>query len=206
VKLFGRTVGKGRPPDVPTVDLPLMTAALGRRLVELENKVIQPLVMRAKMADRLRDLSLEPPEPETMAQWTEALDPDGWRRLALLLAAGEEENVAAAIAGAVARHDAPWLVRTGLLGVAAETPLLSLGLLRESEVRLEELARTWLSNLGVAIAGETPRQSEERRAAIDYARLLAEAERAKRDAEERMTELRKKQEMAERMRAGRSKF
>ena len=98
------------------------------------------------------------------------------------------------------------VIEEGMVGTAVRAPLLTLALLRESAVRLEELARTWSAALGVGIAGETAEQSAEHLARIDYARLLDKAERAKVDAEARMAELRKRQEKAEERRTRRSKW
>jgi hypothetical protein len=189
-----------------TVELPVVMGALHGPLAALERKPVEPLLVRARMADWLRDAGLLPPDPDQMTTWVAALDAEGWRRLALLATAMEVDAVGSVVGRMAARRDAAWLMKEGLIGVASGTPLLTVALLRESHVRLEELARAWLAALGAGIVGETPAESEERWQRIDYGRLLAEADRAKKEAEQRMAELRERQEKAERMRAGRSKW
>jgi hypothetical protein len=77
--------------------------------------------------------------------------------------------------------------------VARQTEVLTLSLLRQSDIRIEEIARHLAASLGVGWRGETPEQSKNRLHQLDYKRLLAEADEAKKQAEERMEYLRKKQ-------------
>jgi hypothetical protein len=85
-------------------------------------------------------------------------------------------------------------IRTAFVGLARELPLLTMELLRQSELRIEEFARNFIARLGATVAGETPQQSRDRLHRLDYARLLEEAEQAKVSAEERMEYIRKLQE------------
>jgi hypothetical protein len=208
VSLLGRLLGKGQapPPERPAIALPVVLGALSANLVALEKKQVQPVLVCAQLADWVRDAGLEPPAPVDVRTWVAALDPEGWRRLALLVAALEEDAVGAVVAQMAARRDIAPLIEEGMVETAARTPLLTLALLRESTVRLEELARAWVAALDVAVAGETAEQSAERLARIDYGRLLSKAEHAKQDAEARMAELRKRQEQAENLRTRRSKW
>jgi hypothetical protein len=205
VKLLDHLLGKG-PQQRAEIALSAVMVALQGPLARLEKKHLEPALVRARLGDWVRDCGLVPPAPVLVGKWLAPLDEEGWRRLALLLAAIEVDGVDVAVARSAARHDAEWLVKNALVAVAAGTPLLTLSLLRDSSVRVEELARVWLAALDVAIAGETAAESAERRRRIDYGRLLSEAERAKKEAEERMEELRKKVEEAEKLRAGRSKW
>ena len=84
-------------------------------------------------------------------------------------------------------------VRPDLDGPETSAPV-TVALVRQSEVRAEEFARRLAADLGVAIAGETAEHSQQRLDAIDYKRLLAEAEQAKAAAQAQMEKLRKKQE------------
>src|SRR5208283_4064709 len=94
-------------------------------------------------------------------------------------------------------------VKEAFVGLALATPLLTMTLLRQSPLRVEEFARHFLARLGTAVSGETAAQSRERLERLDYGRLLAEAERAKVSAEERMEYLRQLQEdQARRARRG----
>jgi hypothetical protein len=198
----------GEPPDsgVPALDLSVLIASLSANLAALERAVIRPPLLLARLSDRLRDEGVDPPEPGNVNAWVSRMDAHGWRRLALLVAALDVDAVRALLAPLARRDGVERVVRVGILDAAVEASLLTLVLLRESNVRLEELARRWMAALGVAIAGETPAVSGERLRRVDYARLLREAERAKAAAEDRMAELRKQQELAEQMRAGRSKW
>jgi hypothetical protein len=73
-------------------------------------------------------------------------------------------------------------VRGGFVEVAQGSPLLTLDLLKRAPLRLEELARRFVMGLGASIAGEALEVSRKALERLDYGRLLAEAERAKRDA------------------------
>ena len=55
-----------------------------------------------------------------------------------------------------------------------------------SALRVEELSRAGLAALGIAIAGETAAQSAIALARLDYERLLAQAEQARKAAEGRI--------------------
>jgi hypothetical protein len=207
VSIFDRLLGKSPvPPKGPAIELPVVVGALHANLAALEKKQVQAALVCARLADWLRDAGLEPPFPDEVGAWAAGLDAEGWRRLALLVGALEADAVGAVFAQAVARNDLRWLVEQGVVGVAAQASLLTVKLLRESSVRLEELARAWLAAMRVAIAGETAEQSAERLRRLDYGGLLGKAERAKKEAEARMAELREKQEQAERARAVRSKW
>jgi hypothetical protein len=83
---------------------------------------------------------------------------------------------------------------------------LTLELLRQGPLRVEEFARHFLARLGAAVAGETPAQSRLRLQRLDYAQLLAEAERDKVSAAERMDYLRRLQEQQEQRLARRGKW
>jgi hypothetical protein len=72
--------------------------------------------------------------------------------------------------------------------------VLNLSLLRQSDIRIEEFARHFADHLGVFWHGESAEQSKLRLQQLDYKRLLAEAEMARKQAEERMEYLRKKQD------------
>lgn len=196
----------GRGSGTPMIELPLLTAAMAANLAALERAAIRPPLLLARMADRLRDEAVDPPDPGNVNAWVSRLDAEAWRRLALLVAALDVDAMRALLAPLVVRDGVERVTRIGIIGAAADASLLTLALLRESKVRLEELARRWLAALGVAIVGETAAVSAETLQRIDYARLLGEAERAKAAAEARMAELRKQQELAEKMRAGRSKW
>jgi hypothetical protein len=92
------------------------------------------------------------------------------------------------------------------VGLARSTPLLTMELLRQGQLRVEEFARHFLARLGAQVAGETAAQSRERLERLDYEGLLAEAERARDSAEGRMDYLRRLQEEQDRRRPRRGKW
>ncbi len=75
---------------------------------------------------------------------------------------------------------------------------LTVALVRQSAIRAEEFARHFSMRLGIAIRGETGEKSLKRLNALDYRRLLSEAEQAKQAAQDQMERLRKKQEQTDR--------
>ena len=70
---------------------------------------------------------------------------------------------------------------------------------------MEELARRLLAGLGAAVAGETADESKNKLHRLDYGRLLAEAEQARRAAAERAERLKKLQDEQEQRRSRRGK-
>jgi hypothetical protein len=76
-------------------------------------------------------------------------------------------------------------VREGLVDVAKASSLVTLELLQGGPLRREELARRLVLGLGGSVAGERLPDSRAALERLDYGRLMAEAERAKRAAAER---------------------
>lgn len=172
----------------------------------LAGKAIDPDLVRAQLADHCRDTGVEPVLPEGFTTRAEGLDDEGWRRLALAVSALELPPVRAAVVALRAARPAGDLLAEALTDLARETPLLTFDLLRQSAFRVEEFARQFVAQLGAAVQGETAAQSLARLERLDYARLLAEAERAKVSAKERMEYLRKLQEDQEASRPRRGKW
>ena len=96
--------------------------------------------------------------------------------------------------------------RAQMVSFIAIMLLLTMAVLRQSELRTEELARKLARHLGVGIWGESDEDSERELERLDYGRLLAEAERAKVLAEDRMAYLRERQEEELRRRRPRGKW
>jgi hypothetical protein len=197
-----------RPRGQPAVEvaLPPLEAALAAAVPCLEKADIEVELVRARLADGHRDANLQPLPPETFDGLTADLDPEAWRRLALvvgLLDLPAVRDAAARLAGerSVARQ-----VEEAFIGLARTTPLLRMELLRQSPLRIEEFARHFLARLGAQVAGEAAAQSRERLERLDYEGLLAEAERARSSAEGRMDYLRKLQEELDRRRPRRGKW
>lgn len=167
------------------------------------NANVEPELVRARLADRYRDVHISFIAPEAFDALSAGLDPEAWRRLALAVSMLDFDSIRANLAG-VLTEPAAVHVREAFVGFARSTPLLTLELLRQSPLRVEEFLRRWLAGLGATIADETSEQSRERLDRLDYGRLLAEAEQAQGAAEARMEKLRKLQaeQLARRVRRG----
>lgn len=198
-KLFQR----GRPPQV---DLPGLQTRLTAGVAWWAGRPADPDLVRARLADGCRDAQVNPPTPAEFDARAAGLDDEAWNRLGALAFALDLQDVRAALAALASARPSLELLDAGFLGVARQTPLLTLELLGRSTLRVEELTRRLLAGLGAAVRGETPRTSQERLARLDYERLLAEAERAKESAAERLAALQRLQDQQEATRPRRGKW
>jgi hypothetical protein len=98
-----------------------------------------------------------------------------------------------------------WL-EAGFFAPARELHLLTMELLSQSALRVEEFARQFVHRAGGVVRGETEEQSRQQLHRLDYARLLAQAERARNSAEERLEVVRQLQEQQEARRPRRGKW
>jgi hypothetical protein len=202
-RLFGRGSRKPARPMLPL--LPLIrwyTEAVPR----FTGKPIEPDLVRARVADACRDVNLDPALAEDFDAAAQGLDEEAWQRLALaesVLDVPAVRKVLPLLAG----DSGPALTLVnGLTSHARQTPLLTLELLRQSAFRIEEFTRGLLARLGVGVIGETDEQAAQRLERLDYARLLAEAEKARVSAADRMEYIRRLQEEEERRRPRRGKW
>ncbi|QSQ21883.1 hypothetical protein JY651_43175 [Pyxidicoccus parkwayensis] len=206
-RLFGR---KGGPPagsdEKPRLELAPLCEALTRRRPALERRDVEPALLRARLADFQRDYGLEPLPPPTFDMLCEPLDAEAWRRLALVTSVLEEGAVGTAVAALARMQGVEPQVREGFTSFARQARLLTLELLGQSPLRMEELARRWASALGAGFQGETEEESAQRLARLDYAKLLEEAERAKQAAEARQGKLKKLREAQDAKMANRGKW
>jgi len=203
-RLFGR---KSVPSEARSaLELVALCQALARRRPSLERKDVEPVLVRARLADFLRDQGLEPVPPEDFSALCGPLTPDAWRRLALVTGAVEEPTVGTVVGALAKTRGVLPLVREGFVEFAQEARLLTLELVGQSPLRLEELARRWLQALGAGIQGESPEESAQRLERLDYAKLLEEAERAKQAAEARQERLKKLREEQDAKLANRGKW
>jgi len=195
---------RGRP--AVEVTLPPLEAVLAAAVPCLEKVVAEPDLLRARLADAYRDGQLEPPLPETFDARTADLDAEGWRRLALAVTALDHAPLRATLPRLVRDGDTTRQMEEAFIGLALATSLLTMELLRQGPLRVEEFARQLLARLGAQVAGETVEHSRERLERLDYECLLSEAERARESAEGRMDYLRKLQEEKDRRRPRRGKW
>jgi hypothetical protein len=170
------------PESVP-VDLAALTAAIVQVLGELDLAALDADVARAKVADRLRALDIEPLDPLELDSLAAGLDRGAWERIGLLALAMERGGLAEAAQRRVFDGRVRTAVKEGFVEVARATPLLTIELLRAGPLRVEELSRRFVLGLGASIAGESLETLKKALARLDYGRLTAEAERAKKAAE-----------------------
>jgi hypothetical protein len=207
MSLADRFFRKARGPGgTVELDLDLLRARFAEGSTRLAGRAVDPDLVRARLADCSRDLGLLPLLPSEGVTRTRDLDEEGWRRLALAVSGLELPAVRQALAPASAVPGFVGQVHDALIGLARELSLLTTDLLRQGPLRVEEFARQFVTRLGALVKGEAPDESRRRLQRLDYARLLAEAERAKLSAEERMEYLRKLQEEQEARRPRRGKW
>jgi len=176
----------------PEWNLRTLVQRLSELAPALETREVEPLLIQARLADHYRDLNLEPVSLPQFDRAVQGLDTDAWRRLALAVGTLDHEEIRSALA--VLTTPVGQQVQAGFVGMARQTDVLTLTLIRQSDVRTEEFARHFAFRLGVFWQGESAEQSQQRLQQLDYKRLLAEADEAKKQAEERMEYLRQKQE------------
>jgi hypothetical protein len=204
---FGPKRKKGvKPPPPPELELSGLRLWFTQGVARYAGKAIEPALVRAQLADHCRDAGLAPLLPEDFAERAHGLDAEAWRRLALAVYALDLPEVRSALKTVAGPSRLGEVLDSAFFGLARELPLLTLDLLQQSPLRIEEITRQFVARLGAAVQGETEMQSQQRLIRLDYARLLEQAERAKVSAEERVEYLRKLQEEQERSRPRRGKW
>lgn len=204
--IFRRKPKAGSNKEPEPMVLQLVADRFSRLAPRMEDREIEPDLLRAQFADHCRDAELLPVDPQAFDHWTTDLNPECWRRLALAVSAFEDLPTRKTLATLAQIRELEEIVEAGLIAFARESELLTMAVLRQSELRSEELARKLARRLGVPIWGETEEESEHELDRLDYGRLLAEAERAKELAEDRMAYLRERQEEELRRRRPRGKW
>lgn len=196
-RLFGRPAGA-------KLDLAPVQAKLAQAVRAASEPDVD--LIRARLADHLRDAGLVPMLPEHFDGAAEGLKAEGHRRLALLVSLLELEPVRAVVAHNATASAVESVVSAAFIAVARATHLLTLDVLGQSEQRVEELARRFILALRASVSGESPEESKKRLHKLDYARLLDEAEKAREAAAERAERLRQLQEQQEQRRGRRGKW
>jgi hypothetical protein len=167
------------PESVP-IPLAALTSALGAALAELDPASLDADVARAKLADVCRDLQVEPIDPLELDTLTAGLDRGAWDRFSLCVLTLEKKAIRSDLLRKLFDGRTRSAVREGLVESAKASPLVTLDLLRDAPLRREELARRLILGLGASIAGETLPDARAALERLDYARLMAEADRARR--------------------------
>ena len=189
--------------QAPSVLVPPLTSVVMVGAASLDGRERHPDLARARLADRYRDAALPPLPPALFDQLTTAFDAAAWRRLMLItqLMQHAPRLLEMTSPSQVRQH-----VSEGVLECVSETSLLTMTLIRESELRAEEFVRHVLARLGTNIQGEDLRGAMAWIERFNYGKLLEEAERARASGEERLALLRELQEQQERERAPRGKW
>ncbi len=188
------------------LDLPALEAQLERCLPHVLEQPVDRLLLHARLADAYRDEDLEPMRADAFLEATRQLSDEAWRRLSLLVGLLELLECRLGVVEVLDDDDVASQVEQAFIGFAQEANLLTVAILRDSELRREELLRRFILRLGAGIEGETIEQSLRRLERLDYGVLLGEAERARQIAEERMAYLKMLQEAQDAARAPRGKW
>ncbi len=197
--------GRETKPASASVELNSLLAWMNEDVPRWASVTVEPDLVRARLADACRDANVAPLTPKEFDTAAQSFDAEAWRRLALIVNALDFDPLHAQLP-LVLRAPAPQHVAASFLEFAKSSELLTLELLRQSPLRVEEFTRSWLQRLGASIVGESDAQSRQRLERLDYGRLLAEAETARESAEERMAYLRKLQEERASQRGRRGKW
>lgn len=193
MSLFSRILPpKG--PERPELHLSVVIKHLRERVGRLKDRPVDHELVRARVADAYRQVELRPISPSDFDSLVADLDDEAWRRLALVVSVLDEPQVRELLPRLLPVRDVVMQVRTGMVGLARSTNALTLDLLQQSEVRVEEFARQFAARMGAGIVGESEDESAAQLYKLDYTRLLAEAEQARTAAEERVEYLRKLQQ------------
>jgi hypothetical protein len=136
----------------------------------LEQLHVDRDLLRARIADRYRDLELEPIDPATFEELSRDLVPEAWRRLDLAVSALDLEGVREVMPRLLG-GDPRAQLELGFIELARSSDLLTMESLRSSPQRVQEFARRWILRLGGRVAGETEAESAQRLEEIDYRRV-----------------------------------
>jgi hypothetical protein len=184
----------GRPRKAPKLPIAEIHAWMTEGVSHIAGRAAEMDLVQARLADRCRDSRVEPLTPEEFEKLTADLDAESCRRLALLVHALEVDKLRQVLPTLIEAGSLNTLVEIAFIGPARQSELLTLELLRQSPLRVEELTRRFFACLGVEVQGESAETSRRRLERLDYGRLLEEAKRAEAAAAERMEQLRQLQE------------
>jgi len=176
------------------IDLAELTAQITAALAHADGRTGAADHLHAELAACCAQPSLGTPTAAEVANAIQGLSPEEIGRLLLALRAVRLPAVRANL-GATALPFVGVCVQ-----LAQATPLLSRRLLRQSPLRREEFARQLIARLGATVRGEPAEQTRRELVRLDYGRLVAEAERAKWAADQRLDWLRQLQQEQDRRR------
>lgn len=199
--MFGRRKPKSPAETAPpAVDLDVLITSFGEQLDFWESQGESAVLLRARIADACRDAGIHPVSEARFLNTWNRLGVDHRQRFGLLSAALDLPEVASRTIqiGAVAD---PGEAVLGLLErLTDRLRFLTIAVLRDSDLRLEEFARHFCATWGLSIEGETTAASTARLHDIDFDRLMREADAARASAGDRLAYLRNLQEEQEKTR------
>ena len=186
-QLFG-----GKAPAPIELDLVLLKAHIAEAAAKLASQDIFSDLLLARLADRYRDLRMDPVLSPELKLLINSKDVEVRRRCALTVGLLELQEVGTALPLLIAKNPAAF--QPGLAKLIQTTQLLSMELLRLSPHRVEEFSRNFIMCVGALVKGEAEGDSKQFLAQLDYGSLLQAAERAKVSAEGRMDYIKKLQD------------
>jgi hypothetical protein len=195
--LFGRSQGRAKKRDPKTpIDLDELIAMFGQAANFWEMQPQAGLLVRAWFADACRDASIRPVTEDAFQSSWSGFDKEHQHRFCLFVSALELQPVANRLPSLCSDGDATPALQV-LQQLTVRLNLLTLDVLQQSDIRLEEFSRHFCAAWELKIQGERPAKSEARLHEIDFGRLMKEAEAARSSAKERLAYLRELQEKEE---------
>ena len=190
----------GRRPPLPLIQLDSLIARFGQAASFWESQPQAEALVRARLGDALRDLELQPiPEAQFQAGWSR-LDEDQRLRICIFVDGLAAPELAAAVQKVCTKDKQAEPAWSLLQRLTLQLQYLTCAVLQESDIRLEEFARHYCAAWELSIEGENPTASAARLHAIDFGRLMQEANAARASADERLAYLRTLQEEQEKTR------
>ncbi len=186
-----------------TVNLNLLEEYYQDYITEKGQQDVDIELIHARLADHYRDLDLNFIAPLDFHNLIEDMNQEARRRLALAVEGLDHDELKNALG---VKTDGIKTIKHCFVSFAKDMDLLTMELLQQSSLRVEEFARQFLARLGADIEDETKAESQQRLRRLDYRSLLNEAEQAKASAKERMDYLRKLREEQEMALGRRGKF
>lgn len=189
-------------PEMPRVawDISRLILRVSSAAPTLEASEVDAALLHARLADHYRDVGLSPPDIAEFGRDLSRLDVESLRRMALAVATLDDPELRSVLVELAPLVPISDQIERGFLELARDTAPLTVALVRQSAIRAEEFARHFSMRLGIAILRETSEKSQQRLNALDYRRLLLEAEQAKQAAQDKMERLREKQKQSDRQR------
>jgi hypothetical protein len=203
--LFGRRKRKGNSLSAANaIDLDELIATFGPATNFWETQPEAGVLVRARFADACRDAKIRPVDAITFKECWSGMDLPQQARFGLLVSGLELEVVAKQLPAHCPEAQAYAALQV-FEQLTDRLNLLTLDVLQQSDIRLEEFSRHFSAAWGLVIEGETPQESQDRLHAIDFGRLMQEAEVARSSAKDRLAylrELQKKEDETRRPRRG----